>query len=230
MAKRYLLNKNLKNQNLDLRCCAVRLLHGKIMALPLKNCVEAASLRRWTYFIPPALFVSSCSTTWNFAKFHTFLTVYLSPHPDRHSLDLTKPYGETLTDNFISSDETAFGDAKPIYDKALADSSFCEMTEFLEDRKSSSEKRKRKNRRRNITWFNPPYSQNVSTNIGRRFRTLISKHFPWNSELSKIFNIKTLKLSYSCMPNMAALISQHNRSILRGGTTIGENYAGEEAM
>ena len=59
------------------------------------------------------------------------------------------------------------------------------MTEFLEDRKSSSEKRKRKNRRRNITWFNPPYSQNVSTNIGRRFRTLISKHFPRNSNLSK---------------------------------------------
>ena len=65
-----------------------------------------------------------------------------------------------------------------MYDKALADSGFCEMTEFLENRKGSSEKRKRKNRRRNITWFNPPYSQNVSTNIGRRFRNLISKHFP----------------------------------------------------
>ena len=129
-----------------------------------------------------------------------------------------------LTD--ISSDETAFGDAKPIYDKALADSGFCEMTEFLEDRKSSSEKRKRKNRRRNITWFNPPYSQNVSTNFGRRFRTLISKHFPRNSKLLKIFNINTLKLSYSCMPNMAAVISQHNSSILGGGKTIGENYVG----
>ena len=34
---------------------------------------------------------------WNFAKFHTFLSVYLSPHSDRHSLDLTKPYGETLS-------------------------------------------------------------------------------------------------------------------------------------
>ena len=113
--------------------------------------------------------------------------------------------------------ETAFGDAKPMYDKALADSGFCEMTEFLEDRKGSSEKRKRKNRRRNITWFNPPYSQNVSTNIGRRFRTLIGKHFPWNSKLSKIFNTNTLKLSYSCMPNMAAVISQHNSSILRVG-------------
>ena len=68
-----------------------------------------------------------------------------------------------LTD--LLSDKTAFGDAKRMYDKSLADSGFCEMTEFLEDRKGSSEKRKRKNRRRNTTWFNPLYSQNVSTNI-----------------------------------------------------------------
>ena len=147
-----------------------------------------------------------------------------SNHPPNIIKNLPASISRCLTD--ISSDETAFGDAKPIHDKALADSCFCEMTEFLEDRKSSSEKRKRKNRRRNITWFNPPYSQNVSTNIGRRFRTLISKHFPGNSKLSKIFNINTLKLSYSCMPNMAAVISQHNSSILRGGKTIGENYAG----
>ena len=30
-------------------------------------------------------------------KFHAFLSVYLSPHSDRHLLDLTKPYGETLS-------------------------------------------------------------------------------------------------------------------------------------
>ena len=113
-----------------------------------------------------------------------------------------------------------------MYNKALADSGFCEMTEFFEDQRDSSGKRKRKNRRRNITWFNPPYSQKVSTNIARRFRTLISKHFPRSSKLSKIFNTNTLKLSYSCMPNVAAVISQHNSSILRGGKTFGENYEG----
>ena len=147
-----------------------------------------------------------------------------SYHPPNIIKNLPASISRRLTD--ISSDETAFGDAKPIYKKALSDSGFCEMTEFLEDQRDSSGRRKRKNRRRNITWFNPPYSQNVSTNIGRRFRTLISKHFPGNSKLSKTVNINTLKLSYSCMPNMAAAISQHNTSILRGGRTIGENYAG----
>ena len=82
---------------------------------------------------------------------------------------------------------------------------------------SRTGKKKRKNRRRNVTWFNPPYSRSVLTNIGRRFCTLISKHFPRNSKLSKIFNTNTLKLSYSCLSNMAAVISQHNSSILRVG-------------
>ena len=31
---------------------------------------------------------------------------------------------------------------------------------------------------RNIIWFNPPYSMNVQTNIGREFLNLVSKHFP----------------------------------------------------
>ena len=69
-------------------------------------------------------------------------------HPRNIIKNLPASLSRRLID--ISSDETAFGDAKPIYDKALADSGFCEMTEFLEDRKSSSEKRKRKNRRQNI--------------------------------------------------------------------------------
>ena len=32
-----------------------------------------------------------------------------------------------------------------------------------------------KNRKRNITWFNPPFSKNVSTNVGKRFLNLIAQ-------------------------------------------------------
>ena len=35
-----------------------------------------------------------------------------------------------------------------------------------------------KYRKRNIIWFNPPYSMNVQTNIGREFLNLVGKHFP----------------------------------------------------
>jgi hypothetical protein len=68
-----------------------------------------------------------------------------------------------------------------------------------------------RNRQRQITWFNPPFSSNVSTNIGSSFLKLIEKSFPRNNPLRKIFNKNTLKLSYSCMPNIKAIINSNNK-------------------
>ena len=45
--------------------------------------------------------------------------------------------------------------------------------------------RAKKTRRRNIIWFNPPFSKNVKTNIGRQFLKLISKNFSKSSKLHK---------------------------------------------
>ena len=72
----------------------------------------------------------------------------------------------------------------------------------------------RRQRRRNIIWFNPPFSKNVKTNVARRFLKLIDKHFPRTNKLHKIFNMNTVKVSYSCMPNMKAAINTHNTHIL----------------
>ena len=58
-----------------------------------------------------------------------------------------------------------------------------------------------KNSVRNIIWFNPPYSQNVKTNIGKTFLKLTK-----NNRLYKIFKKNTLKLSYRCMSNMFSVI------------------------
>ena len=147
-----------------------------------------------------------------------------SNHPPNIIKNIPASISRRLTD--ISSNEAVFEDAKPMYDNALADSGFGERTEFLSDRKDDHEKKKRKNRRRNITWFNPPFSRNVASNIGWRFRALVNKHFPKGSKLNKIFNRNTLKLSYSCMPNMSAVIRQHNSSILKDRKTESENFAG----
>ena len=57
---------------------------------------------------------------------------------------------------------------------ALKASGFSEEAEYLEERKSTV-RGKWRNRPRKITWFNPPFSQNVATNVGRKFRTLIRK-------------------------------------------------------
>ena len=55
----------------------------------------------------------------------------------------------------------------------------------------------------------------ISANIGKYFFRLINKHFPPEHKFHKIFNKNTLKLSYSCMPNLKSLINSHNQNILR---------------
>ena len=64
-----------------------------------------------------------------------------------------------------------------------------------------------------LLWFNPPYSKNVATNIGKSFLKLIDKHFPEGSQLNKIFNRNTVKVSYSCMSNVASIIKSHNKKV-----------------
>ena len=61
----------------------------------------------------------------------------------------------------------------------------------------------------------PPYSKNFRTNVDGRFLSLVFRHFLKTSKLRKIFNRNTLKVSYSCMPNMGAVISSHDKSKLR---------------
>ena len=131
-----------------------------------------------------------------------------SNHPPKIIENIPSSVSRRLTD--ISSDRTVFEEAKPLYNDALRESGYNKGEQYLENRKAG---KKRKNRPRNITWFNPPYSQNVATNVGRKFRSLVKKHFPKKSKLHKIFNTNTLKLSYCCMPNMAAIIKQHNNTI-----------------
>ena len=72
-------------------------------------------------------------------------------------------------------------------------------------------KKKKKNRKRKVIWFNPPFSKNLKTNIGKEFLKLIDKNFPKDNPLSKIINRKTVKISYSCTPNMYNLIQAHNK-------------------
>ena len=74
----------------------------------------------------------------------------------------------------------------------------------------------RKNtRKRKIIWFNPPYSMNMETNIGKTFSKLVKKHFLRNNSFHKIFNKNTIKISYCCLRNISSIIASHNKSVLR---------------
>ena len=80
--------------------------------------------------------------------------------------------------------------------------------------KKSTSIAKSRNRNRNIIWFNPPYSKSVSTNVGKKFLTLIEKHFPENHKYRILFNKNNLKVSYCCTDNMETIIKKHNAKIL----------------
>ncbi|PIK51687.1 hypothetical protein BSL78_11407 [Apostichopus japonicus] len=109
----------------------------------------------------------------------------------------------------ISHDEEIFKKAAPAYEEALKSSNYTEGLSYIAHQPTKNNR----NRKRNIIWFNPPFSSNVATNIGGTFLKLINKHFPKTSKLHKIFNRNTVKVSYSCMPNIASIIKGHNKRI-----------------
>ena len=74
--------------------------------------------------------------------------------------------------------------------------------------------RTRKQRKRNIIWFNLPFSKNIATKTGRYFLNLIDKAVPRDHKFHKSFNRNNIKVSYSCMPNIKSAINSHNRKIL----------------
>ena len=101
----------------------------------------------------------------------------------------------------ISSNEAIFANAAPQYQEALKKSGYNELKNYPTTTDNNNQAKK-PNRKCNITWFNPPYSDTVTTNIVEKFFTLLDQCFPPEHQLRKIFNRNTIKLNYSCMPNM----------------------------
>ena len=112
--------------------------------------------------------------------------------------------------------------AKPLYDKALRRSGFDDSLHYCKKNTTTPTKR---NRKRNIIWFNPPYSKNVQTNVAKTFLKLIKKQFPPNHNLHPVFHKNNVKVSYSCMPNMGSIINNHNKKILTNNNTTPQTDA-----
>ena len=125
-----------------------------------------------------------------------------SNHPPAIIKHLPAAIGRRISD--ISSSKELFNKAKPHYESALKQSGHDKKLIYTERKKPvpHTALNSRKNRQRNIIWFNPPYSMNVQTNIGREFLNLVSKHFPKNHRYNKIFNKNNIKVSYSCTDNL----------------------------
>ena len=62
--------------------------------------------------------------------------------------------------------------------------------------------------------MNPPFNRSVSTDIGKKFFSLLGKHFPKAHQLHKLFNHNNVKVSYISLPNFKSVINGHNKDIL----------------
>ena len=130
----------------------------------------------------------------------------ISDHPPSIIKEIPRSIEKRLS--ILSSSKDIFPESSIYYEKCLKNSGYKTKLQYQQPKENNQNKKKRK---RNIIWFNPPYSKSVKTNIGRIFIKLISKHFPSNHKFGKIFNKNIIKLSYSCMPNIRSKINSHNK-------------------
>ena len=134
-----------------------------------------------------------------------------------HSPNITKNIPESINRRLsnISSNENIFKEAILPYQDALKKSGYdYKLAYKATSTNNIKQKNKPKNnRKRNITWFNPPYSKHVASNIGKQFLQLLDTCFP-PTNYTKILNRNTIKLSYRCMPNVKQIISNYNKTIL----------------
>lgn len=131
-----------------------------------------------------------------------------SNHPQQILKQLPLAIAERLSKN--SSNRTVFEESRNTYEEALKKSGYTNIK--LKYSPSTATKQKR-NRSRNVIWFNPPFNKNVSTNVARKFLSLIDKHFSKSNHLRKLFNKNNVKVSYSCTENIGTIIKNHNAKI-----------------
>ena len=129
-----------------------------------------------------------------------------------HQLHITNQLSKIINKRLSrsSSNEEVFNSSKYPYEKSLKDSGYTDFN--LNFIKTSSSNTKR-NRQRNIIWFNPPFSRAVSTDVRKRFVQLASP-FLTLQQAPKIFKNNTAKVSYCCTQNIASIIKSHNKKLI----------------
>ena len=131
-----------------------------------------------------------------------------------HPLSIIKRIPENINERLLNilSDEEVFNKGATTYRAALDKSGYTYKLRFTP---KNSRRKTRRSRKRNITWYNPPFNMRVKTNLGKKCLHTVCKCFPWGHALGPIFNRNTLKLSYSCVPNVKSTIDAHNRHLLK---------------
>ena len=187
-----------------------RELHKTFNELGLKLTVEV-NLKRVDFL--DAILDLSSGTTSSYRKPNDtprYINIH-SSHPPSVIKQIPKMVSDRISS--LSSNKEAYDRAIPVYKEAL--SAAGHKTESVVFTAINRQAARSKNRSRNIRWFNPPYNAAVETNITNLFHSIIDRAFPKDHPyLSKLFNKRNMKLSYSTTPNLKSIIASHNRHLL----------------
>ena len=109
-------------------------------------------------------------------NFSTFPALHVHKK-SKHPLSILKNNPDSINKRLseISSDRQCFENAKTLYQEALNKSGYNYNPSYNEPRNEIQHSWK--NQPRNILWYNPPFSKNVKTNVGKCFLSLIDQHF-----------------------------------------------------
>ena len=153
-------------------------------------------------------FVLTFLVTWGLILWPPYVSAY-SNHPPQVLKNIPLGVERRISDN--SANEELFNEAAPPYQTELDRCGYSHKLKY----NPRKEKSKNNTRKKPVTWFNPPYSMDVATNVGREFLKLIDLHFPPGHILHPVINRSTVKVSYRALPNIGAQISKHNQKVLR---------------
>ena len=109
---------------------------------------------------------------------NTFLFERLTTHHYTSTPFLTTNIQSSNRISDLSCNKEEFDKVKSVCESALKDSGHISSMSY----NTSNTQNARRNRNRKIIWFNPPYSKNVKTNIGKLFIKLVRKDFPKNNK------------------------------------------------
>ena len=132
-----------------------------------------------------------------------------SSHPPQCLKQIPTMIEKMIARNSSSKEE--FNRVKKDYQASLNNSGYKKKLQY-----NPHTNKKKHRRNRVVTWFNPPWSDNVKTIIAKKFLQLIDEFQEkfTGTPLGRIFTRATMKVAYSTTRNMKAHIAAHNRKIL----------------
>ena len=145
--------------------------------------------------------------------------LYRKPNDETHYIHTQSYHPPSITKQLLqsiekhlsqlsSSSKDIFYDTTPYYEQCLANCGYNKKLTYQQQ--GENYKISGKSRKCNVIWFNTPYSKSLKINIGCFFLDFSTNIFHRATNFAK-----SLRLSYSYMPNLKTKIDEHNKKTLK---------------